>query len=775
LLKKTLFLILSIAGYSAQAQVCNLRLTGHVHSATHENLDRAIVTIVELNKKVVTNNRGDFSFDSLCVGNYTVKVVHPYHDSILQFTSLNNNRHLDIDLPLLTPSLSNITVTAQRGIQQTGIKKELSGRELEETRGQTLGEALSRLNGVTILQTGSNISKPVIHGLHGNRILTINNGVRQEGQQWGNEHAPEIDPFIANRLTVIKGVDELRYGSDAIGGVILVEPRSLRNTAGYSLDLNSVYFSNNRQYVFSGVYEQQFLRAPQFTFRLQGTYKRGANANTPYYRLNNTGNEEKNFSLSGIYRKNNFSSELYYSFFDTRLGIFAGSHIGNLTDLMNAINSDRPDPTFTGQKTYKIGRPFQEVQHHLLKSRSVYLNKKNQRFSLQVAAQFNDRKEYDVTRSSTITRPQLDLGIFTLTEDLTWESSVPSNFSRITGINGIQQQNSYSGRYFIPDYKSFSWGGYHIERWDQKNWDAQAGIRVDQKNITTNRLSGTSTVPERYEFSFTTFASSANLGHRFNEHWKMNATAALSSRAPHVNELLSNGIHHGTGTYEQGSIFLKPERSINLSWNNTFTNENSSIIVEASLYRNNISNFIFLQPKPEEPVLTIAGAFPKMVFEQADARLQGIDLSATFRLSRQMEWSNKYSLLRARNKSINDWLIRMPSDRVQSEMIFSFKNGKSISNSYISAEVVHVWEQTRVPNERNGRLDYKAPPPGYMLLNADISGTIMINQLPLSIGIGFRNILNTAYRDYMNNLRYFADETGRNIQVRIRIPFYQNL
>src|SRR5688500_11682563 len=148
---------------------------------------------------------------------------------------------------------------------------------MEKIKGLVISEALSKINGVTLLQTGSTISKPVIHGLHSNRVLTINNGVRQEGQQWGNEHAPEIDPFIANRLTVIKGVDELRYGSDAIGGVILVEPRALRTTPGHNAESNAVYFTNNRQYVASAIFEQQLKKLPPLTYRLQGSFRKGAN------------------------------------------------------------------------------------------------------------------------------------------------------------------------------------------------------------------------------------------------------------------------------------------------------------------------------------------------------------------------------------------------------------------------------------------------------------------------------------------------------------------
>ncbi|MBA2745486.1 MAG: TonB-dependent receptor, partial [Flavisolibacter sp.] len=314
---------------------------------------------------------------------------------------------------------------------------------------------------------------------------------------------------------------------------------------------------------------------------------------------------------------------------------------------------------------------------------------------------------------------------------------------------------------------------YHIERWNHLAWDAQAGIRIDHKNISTSRITGGGAVQEKNDFQYTTFASSLNIGNRIDEHWRVNGTLTLSNRAPHVNELLSNGIHHGTSTYEQGNRDLKPERSLNFSFNNTFTSESGNVILEGSFYNNNIKNFIYLQPKPDEPVLTIAGAFPKNVYEQADVRLRGFDLLASFRPFQNFEWNNKYSLLRAKNNNINDWLIRMPSDRFQSEFIYNLTDRKKIKNAYISTEAIYVWEQTRVPDESNGKQDYKLPPSGYFLWNADVSLSVLAGKFPLIFGIGLRNILNTTYRDYLNAMRYFTDEAGRNIQFRLRIPINQ--
>lgn len=746
------------------------RLSGHVEDAdTKEKLAAATVRLVEIDTTVITDEKGDFVFNNLCQRDYTIIITHVDCEPVEQKISLAKDRHLDIFMPHARNTLSEVVVEGKTGLPNTGLKQELSGRKLDETKGFSISEALSRINGVTLLQTGSTISKPVIHGLHSNRILTINNGVRQEGQQWGNEHAPEIDPFIANKLTVIKGVDELRYGSDAIGGVILVEPKALRSKPGYSAEFNTIYFTNNRQYVVSGIFEEQPKKLSSLTYRLQGTFKKGANAATRGYRLNNTASDEKNFSVAASWRRPHWSTELFYSFFYTRLGIFSGSHIGNLADLQVRIDAERPDPVFTGQNTYKIGRPYQNVNHQLLKSKTI-VQKGDHKFSLLAALQYNKRKEYDVVRTSSNTQPQLNLTVYTLSEELTWEPPKKGNFSNITGASFMQQYNTYSGRYLIPKYDAYTYGGYHIIRWSQKKWEAQAGVRYDYKTIYTDGLRVNQAIVDIHNFDFSTLASSLNVGYRVNEHWKMNTNISLASRAPNVNELLTDGIHHGLAVYEVGDINLKPEHAVNIAFHNNYSTPDGVFSFDLDLYRNYIRNFIYQQPMPEEPVLTIAGAFPKIRYKQTDALLYGIDFSSVIKPVKQLEWHPRFSLLWARNLAIHDWLILMPSNRVQNEITYYFKNAGRLNSTYFSVEMINVFKQTRTPSDKNGKQDYALPPSGYTLLNAELSTIMQIHKLPVTIGIGLRNLLDKAYREYMNTQRYFSDEMGRNIQFRIKIP-----
>ena len=762
-------ILLFISAQLAIGQNCSIRFSGHIEdSDTKDKLAGATVRIEELNKELVTDQNGDFVFEGLCKGEYQLVITHINCETLTQKIRLDKNQHQDIFLPHAMKTLGEVVVEAQKGTPNTGFKKELSGKAIEETRGLSLSEALSKINGVTMLQTGSTISKPVIHGLHSNRILTINNGVRQEGQQWGNEHAPEIDPFIAGKLVVIKGVDELRYGSDAIGGVILVEPKPLRDKPGYAAEVNTAYFTNNMQYVASAMYEQDLKNHPAFRYRIQGTYKKGGNATTPDYRLNNTGSEEKNFSVTAGWKKEKFNAELFYSLFATKVGIFKGSHIGNLTDLQSAIDAPRPADVFLGQKTYDIERPYQDVVHQLVKLKSGF-NLGDQKINVLIAGQYNRRKEFDIVRSSTNKKPQLDLSIFTLSEDINWEHPRKNNFTGVIGLSGMQQDNTYAGRYFIPNYFSYSLGAYAIEKWAKHNWEIEGGIRYDNKNISTTRLKYNGDIID-HDFHFSTLASSFNTAYRPDNNWRFNINLSLASRAPHVNELLSDGIHHGTATYEKGDINLKPEHAVNLAAGISYQNIHKTVSFDLNAYSNHINDFIYQQPVPDQPVLTIAGAFPLIRYQQTDAVLSGFDIAAIFKLFSHLDYAPKLSVLYARNKQVDDWLIGMPANRISNELTYNFKDSKKFLNTYLSVELMNVLKQTRVPDETNGKQDYKEPPAGYNLININASTTIALKRVPITFSIGVRNALNETYRDYLNSMRYFTDEMGRNISFRLRIP-----
>lgn len=761
------------------AQDCDIRFAGHVEDVDiKEKLAGATVVLQEVSKQVITDENGDFIFEGLCPGEYTLYISHVNCDPVTQKIKIEKNRHQDFFLDHARRTLGAVVVESQKAVPNTGFKQELAGKLLEQTRGLSLAESLRKLNGVTLLQTGATISKPVIHGLHGTRLLTINNGVRQEGQQWGNEHAPEIDPYIADRMVVIKGVDQLKYGSDAIAGVVLLNPKALRHTPGSYAEINTGYFSNNRQYGASAMLEQQLKQLPAFSYRVQGSFKKAANTRTPDYRLNNTALQEINFSLTAGWKKERYDIETFYSQFQTKIGIAAASHLRTPSDLNNAIHTPKPDPIYLGENSYEFNRPYQQVLHRLFKAKANFHTGFG-KLSAQFATQYNNRHEYDIVRDAANKGAQLRLSVITLSEDISWEHLAYRNFTGTVGIAGIQQDNSYGGNYFIPAYQSNTYGAYWIEKWRKHQWEVQAGFRYDNKNIRTTRYPYNQQ-PISHVFNYNITGASLHSTYKASDNVKLNAGLILATRAPFVNELLSDGVHQGTAFYETGFIGryttdipnIKPEQSYNIVAGASFSNHAKTFNAEISLYNNFINRFIYLQPMPLDTVATISGRFPHAVWKQTNARLTGMDINVQYELSEQWVLNAKSSILRAYNRSMKDWLIAMPSDRVSAEITYNFKEQAGFSDTYVSLEVPVVFKQTRVPDENiHGPQDYKAPPAGYTLLNLNASTTLLINgHLPVTIGLSARNLLNKSYREYLNSFRYFADEMGRNIGIRLKIP-----
>lgn len=768
-----LFILLVANIHTSYAQKCNYTISGQVGSSDKGSpLSGVYINLNNGQYVAVSDSSGNFKFEKLCKGNYLIKASYMGHEAEPQNISLEASRHIEIFVEENSTMLDPVVITTTvNKAQNTGLLRELRQGELSKSSGLPLADMLGQLPGINVMQTGTTISKPIFHGLHSNRLLTINNGVRQEGQQWGNEHAPEIDPFIADNIAVIKGVDELKYGSDAIGGVVLVNPKPLRYS-GFSGELNTGYFTNNNQFVVSAMAEQQLKSIPQLSFRVQGTFKQGGNIQTPDYILNNTSLNEYNFSFTIGYKTDKYSIEAFYSHFQTKVGIFQGSHMGNLADLQTAIDADRPNDIFLGYKGFQIGRPYQRVTHDLLKVKSeIFAGEKAGKLNIQIAAQFNNREEFDIVRNSEITTPQMTLNVSTISEEISWEHPTFKNFNGSIGISAMQQDNTYKGRYLIPAYNSQTYGAYWIEKWKKNKWELQGGIRYDFKQISTVQYPYNNQ-PVEHDFDFSTIGASFNTIYHLSDHIRINGMVSLANRAPHVNELLIDGIHQGTATYELGDVNLKIEQAVNTVLGLSYSNEEKSVNIDWSVFYNSINNFIYLQPRPGEPVLTIAGAFPKFVYQQADAYLTGTDLLINYKPVQKLDIIGKASLLRAYNKTINDWLISMPSDRFSLGFNYELPDIRSFQKSYIGMEIPLVLKQTRVPDENiHGQQDYKLPPDGYLLTNISAGTVVSVLGRSLNINLAVSNLFNTRYRNYLNSFRYFTDEMGRNISVRLKYVF----
>ncbi|WP_299817860.1 TonB-dependent receptor [uncultured Pontibacter sp.] len=751
---------------AATEQDCGLTISGKIlDHDTRATLIGATVYIPQLDKASVADAYGNYHFHHLCRGTYTLKVTYIGYETESFTLKLGASTVRDLQLHVDATTLQTVEITGSNLKEQAQSSQILSGRELEETRGLSLAESLKGLAGVTSIQTGPTISKPVIHGMHSNRVLLLNNGVRQEGQQWGSEHAPEIDPFVASEMKVVKGAAGVRYGADAIGGVVIVEPKALPDSAGIGGELNLVGTTNNRQLATSATLEGRLKTVP-VSWRVQGTFKKAGNARTPDYYLENTGFEERNFSAGLGYKKERFGGELFYSQFNTELGILKAAHIKSTTDLLYAIERGRPANADEVGFTYDIGRPYQDVQHQLLKAKAYLLTGEAGKLEFVYGLQRNLRQEYDAHREGP--RPALELDLITHTTEAIWEHAPVGNFSGSVGVSTIYQNNTYAYSDFLPYFTGITGGVFAIETWRKDKLQLEAGLRYDYKHLLVKRLVQNRDLTKP-EFDFNNVSGTLGAMYDVGYHLTFGLSATSAWRAPNANELFSDGVHHSSGVYELGDANLKSEQAYNFEASVDYF-ANARLNGKLSVYHNFIDNYIYQAPLPE-PKLTISGSYPVFEYKQANATFTGADLSLEYNLLPNLTLDSKTSIVRARNTTANDHLISIPPDRFDNSLRYEAGDlGRSgiLKNTYFTLGGVYTAAQTRVPTKTDE--DFAPAPDVYFLLQAEAGTTVYFGRQAVEFGITGNNLLNARYREYLNRFRYFADDMGRLLMLRIKIP-----
>jgi iron complex outermembrane recepter protein len=769
----------------AQNQNCACYIQGYVlDQQSQQPIQGASIEIKELQKGTYTNEKGYYQITNLCQGKYTLRCKILGYHAIENKINLIHEATQHFDLHEEVQHLTNIEIKAKKLEELTQTKNTLTGYDLDKNQGKTVAELLSGLSGVALLQTGSNIAKPVIHGMHSNRVLILNNEIRQEGQQWGSEHAPEIDPFLAQKVTLIKGAMAVRYGADAIAGVIKIEPAPMPDSSGIHGQLNQMYFSNGRQFITSGIAQNGFSLAKnkvKAAIRLQGTIKNGGNIHSPSYNLANTGISEQNFSVTNSWKLPNLYTELFFSQFNSKIGIFSGSHIGNTTDLLTAIKTSQPASQYTPSVFGRsIEAPMQNISHNLFKTKTIYKPNLN-KYELTLGRQYNYRSELDLLRGSRNLEQRFNL--YTYTAELSVEHQpIAQKLTGIVGINTSIQQNLSTGQLskptsatvLIPNYSSSNSGIFIIEKLVKPKWDTELGLRLHYRNLHSYRIpKGSQNIEARNQSNS---ILSSSIGSNYHgKYWKINAQIANAWRAPSPNELYSYGVHHGTASFEQGNSNLKIEKALNTSITANYIL--SHWAGELHFYNNAIQNYIYLAPTGRA-ILSIRGAFPEYWYVQNNANFRGFDLSNNWHLSANFHIKSTYSYLKASNQKTKQALPLIPANKLQNNIEYEYKTWK------IDAEWLFVAEQKRIPNTliitdipeseiifKKFGGDFAPPPPAYHSFKASIHKSITFQQHSLNLGIQASNIFNNAYRDFMNRQRYFTLAQGRNILFSLQYKF----
>lgn len=775
------------------AQQCTHEIRGVVSSAEGEKLPGATVRILNTTSAVVTLEDGTFSFQKLCHGEYTLSVEFIGFETQRVEISVPQQSSVSILLQPSTTQLKDVVIEGEK--RQTGVSQTtflLDKSALTLLHGRPLGESLKEIPGVSVIQTGPSIFKPVIHGLHSQRILILNNGIRQEGQQWGIEHAPEVDPYIASNIEVVKGAETVRYGSDAIGGVIIVNPPPLHEVKQLGGELNFGMMSNNRMGVISGMLEGNLRKGSKWSWRVQSSAKKGGDYHTPKYNLSNTGTEELNVSAAIGFQDETKGFEAYISSFNTEIGILRAAHTENLNDLQSSIESERP--WYVEKFRYEIDNPKQKINHQLLKLRSYFQLKDFGRLNILYGAQYNQRQEFDIRRGGRGDRPALSLSLLSNVVDVSVDHEKGSHSGSI-GVNGTLKYNTNDTgltgiRPLIPDYQQTSGGIFFLEKLKKEKFTLEAGGRYDFQHLQVFTFDQNQNLLKP-QFNFNFFSGTAGVSYRFNEHLRIISNLGVSSRPPHVSEMYSEGLHHGTGSIEEGlmrsgNVVLTDQdlikKEMSTKWINTLQYTGEKVSFDFSLYYNAIDNYVFIHPY--ETRLTIRGYFPVFRFDQTNAVLKGGDMALHWDLSKRWSYSGKFSYIYAEDKTNGDVLIFIPPAQLDNGFTFHLPDVGSVRQFDFTVSVPLTLKQTRaprvvypgnIPDDTSSKTFDLAPAPdAYFLVNARLSMLVPWHERDIRISLSGENILNRTYRNYMNRLRYFADETGSNYILRVSYNFFKH-
>jgi iron complex outermembrane receptor protein len=770
--------LLCVAG-AIHSQDCHLPLRGRVMEAdTKEPLAYASVYIAEAKKGTTTDESGYFAIPNLCENtSYTVEVSHVECAHFTQVVRLTENTEVDFKLTHNAVLKEVVVQEKARAPISTQAENIVSKADMDAGKGMNLGETLKRLPGVTTLNTGATISKPVIQGLHSNRIAIVNNNVVLEGQQWGSEHAPEIDPFSADKITVVKGAAGVRYGVGAMGGAIVLEPAPLRDSAGLGGWLSMGGFSNGRGGVLAGAADWH-VPGHSLTFRLQGTAKRSGNLQASDYFLGNTGVAEYDFSTMAGWKSGRWNHEISLSTFNQQLGILRAAHIEDTTTFGAAIRSDVPLNN-RDEFSWRISRPYQSIAHDVLKYRTVYRISEKWKLSGQYAWQYNNRREYDAhpplsDPQDLLKKNQLSFRIWTNMLDVALEHYPIRHWQGGLGVQAMQQVNYVGKGGLIPDYQTFGGALWATERWQRypSPWEVEFGARYDYRHslVSTNG-NGNNNLDERLTFG--NASGTAGAIYHLSKYARVSLNSGLAWRPPHVNELYAEGVHHGSATYERGNPDFRPEKAWNTNLNFQYQSPKSTATV--TLYRNAVRDFIYLNPQ-QSFVRTIRGTFPLYTYRQNNAVLYGLDGNFSVPVFNFLSLETRISLLRgyATNADSSSdagqtaWLPLMPVDRFQYGLQWNLNESKRTETpTYIRLMAMTALKQTRFPT---GSL-YKAPPPAFTTISLDAGHTFLFGNRRLEVGLTIQNLTNTRYREYLNFFRYYADEPGLNVGVRAKYIF----
>ena len=703
----------------------------------------ASVYFPDLKQGTTTNAQGEYSFKSLPVIKTTIQVSYVGHQTIIQPINLHTTTVQNFELKENNAMLGEVVVT---GLTGSSLADHLpspvsvvSPQELQQTPSTNIIDAVAHQPGVSQMTTGSGISKPVIRGLGYNRIVVVNDGVRQEGQQWGDEHGIEIDPQTVHSVEILKGPASLMYGSDALAGVLVMHEDPVMPLGKMAATVGGEYQTNANLWGYTVDFagnQQGVVWNWRWSEKDAGEYKNKVDGHV-------SGSQFHERALTGMLGLNRSwgYSHLKLSAYHLKPGLVEGARDEETGEL---------EPSEAYQKIYHYKAALDNS--FLVGDGSV---------KVVMGYQQNRRQEYEDADECG-----LDFRLHTVNYDVHYLSPAGNSLTYAAGVSGMWQHSENLGSEFlIPSYRLFDIGAFASATYSLDRLTLSGGLRFDNRHLHSYRLIDGE--EERFtDFSRNFQGMTGSLGAIYNLSGRMNLRLNLSRgfRAPNLSELGSNGEHEGTFRYEIGNTGLSPE----YSWQGDMGLDYSSEIVSAQLsfFANHISNYVYLLRMVEDQYL----------FTQGTARLWGGEATVDIHPIEPLHFENSFSYVNARllhQPEDARWLPFTPAPRWTSDLRYDIvRDGLHwLNNTYVSVGLECYLRQNHVHTANNT----ETATPSYTLLNLSAGTDLRLNGRRLcSLYLTASNLFDRAYASHLSRLKYAEDgpvcNMGRNVGIKVIVP-----
>ncbi len=760
-------LVILFTSLSTHAQ----NLSGRVIDAsTHEPLVGVLLYFPDIKKGTTSDTNGYYQFDKLPKHKLTIQVSYlGYHSESTTIDLTQESKH-DFKLYFSVTEMSELVVTGQAGYvekKRTPAPISLVSRKtLLQSSGTNLIDILSKEPGISQITTGSGISKPVIRGLGYNRVVTVNNGIRQEGQQWGDEHGIEIDEYAVNHVEILKGPASLAFGSDAMAGVInmISTPSLAKNTVQGNALLN--YQTNNHLIAYSGSAQgnqNDWLWSARLSGKQASDFKNSIDGT-----VQNSAFEENAANIMfGKNRQNGY----------THLNL----NVYNISPEIPSIDTHLEEE-YSSNDEHTAHQHSQKITHYKFSIENKDYIGNHGKLSEIIGFQQNRRKEFEDGETA------LYMVLNTMNYDIKYAHQTLNDWKLTAGVGGMYQHSTNLGiEYLVPDYNLFDIGVYAIIHKQLNKWDLSGGLRYDFRKSIGKEVhleNDNETYFDGFNQSFKGLSASLGITYQISDMAYTKLNLARGYRAPNVAELGSNGVHEGSYLYQLGNTQLEAEHSFQIDWGLGI--ETQHVAAELNLFSNHINNYIY-NPKLANSSGndSILNDYPVFQYTQGLAHLYGGELFIDYH-PHAMHWlhiQNTFSYTRGKLLNQTDSLSNLPMIppfQWQPELKFLLgKLGAYTANSFFTFGL----EVNAAQHHYFSAYHTETQTPAYTLINASV-GTDFVNKnnkTICSLYISANNLANKAYQSHLNRLKYagYNEETGkegfynmgRNYSFKLIFPF----